>query len=564
VEEDSVSNALSYGDRLLVKTKINKTEGPKNPHAFDYGKYLHYQNIHHTAIVRAGSLILHSRDHGNKIWKYAYLCRANLLETLRTYFPTQDEYAVASALLVGYKDDLSEDLRTAYAETGSMHALAVSGTHVGFLYIGLVWLLRRIPVHGYKGKFMEIVVALIVIWIFTFITGATASVLRASVMFSIFLVGQAAFRYANVWNIMASSAFILLLLNPYYLFDAGFQLSYAAVSGMVFFYPLFYKRSKVRNKFVDLAWQTLLVGFAAQLGTLPLTLYYFHQFPVYFWLAGWIVVFGGAVFLGGGALLVALHSIHNWLEWPAEYLGKPLFLMLLWMNKIIVAIQQLPGSVISGIWLTTWAALLLFGAITSFGVAVHQKRGKPLLLSVGIVALLLICNAARSTQQAHQRQITMYSIGGGARMIDFFDGAKTISLSDTLSKKQVLFSAQSNRWANGQIDVKQVFFAEKSSNAGSLVYDAPFIQFFDKKIAFVSSSHYELTFPPQPVAVQALILTKNPKLEITDCLKCFKPAQIIADQSNSQRRVQNWKEECAVLKIPFHDIRSQGAWVLQL
>jgi competence protein ComEC len=564
IEEDSVGNRLEYGDRILAEAKISKTEGPKNPYAFDYGQYLHYQNIHYTAFVRTDSLCLLSQDHGNIIWKYAYRCRANLLEILRTYFPTQDEYAVASALLVGYKDDLSEDLRTAYAETGSMHALAVSGTHVGFLYMGLVWLLRRIPVYGYKGKLMEILIALVVIWVFTFITGATASVLRASVMFSIFLLGQAIFRYANVWNIMASSAFMLLLINPYYLFDAGFQLSYAAVAGMVFFYPLFYKRSNVRNKFLDMAWQTLLVGFAAQLGTLPLTLYYFHQFPVYFWLAGWIVVLGGAVFLGGGTLLIVLHSICSWWDWPAAYLGKLLFWMLYWMNKIIMAIQQLPGSVIRGIWLSTWASWLLLSAVVCYGIALYQQKGKPLLVSMGIVTFLLLCNAVRATQQTHQRKIAVYHVGNGARMIDFFDGAYTISLSDTLSRKQMLFSAQSNRWANGQIGVQQAFFSDKSWRARGVVLQGPFIQFYDKKIAIVDTPEVIKESAAFPVAVQVLILSKNPQVSISDCLKCFRPEQIIADPSNSRKSIQKWKEACVQLKIPFHDIKSQGAWVQQL
>ncbi len=562
-EYDSLSNALNYGDRILVWTNLSPTEGPKNPFAFDYGQYLHYQNIHYTAFVRAGSFCLLSRHHGNWLWDYAYRCRANLLEVLRYYFPTQDEYAVASALLVGYKDDLSEDLRTAYAETGSMHALAVSGTHVGFLYMGLVWLLRRIPVYSYKGKLMEIIVALMAIWIFTFITGATASVLRASVMFSVFLMGQATFRYANVWNIMATSAFILLLINPYYLFDAGFQLSYSAVAGMVFFYPLFYKRSKIRNKLVDMAWQTLLVGFAAQLGTLPLTLYYFHQFPVYFWLAGWIVVFGGAVFLGGGSLLVVLQSFYTWLAWPAALVGKMLFTMLFWMNKIIMAIQQLPGSVVSGIWLAPWAVLLLFVAIALYGAAMLQKSAKHMLFSFSLIVFLLLCSAFRAVEQVNQRQITVYHLGGGKRMIDFFDGAHTFCLSDTLSKKQVMFSAQSNRWANGQLMTTQIFFSGKPLKNEVLLIGLPIIQFYDKKIAFITDQYPDEITNAGPTMVSALILSKDPKLPIADYLKKFTPNQIIADPSNSRKRVEQWKKECDLLQVPFYDIRSQGAWVFR-
>ncbi len=303
---DPQSEALRYGDRVVIRATVRPTEPPKNPHVFDYSRYLHFQNIHFQAFVKPDSLVRLSSGHGNFIWRAAFSCREKLLALLHEHFPTQDEYAVASALLVGYKDDLSDDLRTAYAETGSMHALAVSGTHVGFLYVGLFFLLQRLRLRGRWGRLVENVVLLSAIWAFTFLTGATASVLRASVMFSTYLLGKAMFRDASVWNVLAASAFGLLIYNPYFLFDAGFQLSYAAVAGMVFFYPRFYRVSPILPKWADYAWQVLLVGFAAQLGTLPLSLYYFHQFPVFFWLAGWVVVFGGAVFMAGGAALVVL------------------------------------------------------------------------------------------------------------------------------------------------------------------------------------------------------------------------------------------------------------------
>lgn len=137
------TDSIRYGDRLGIFALARPCEPPKNPHAFDYRRYLHFQNIHYQAFVKPDSLAVLSRNHGHWLWRAAYDSRDRLLFLLRKHFPTPDEYAVASALLVGYKDDLSEDLRLAYAETGSMHALAVSGTHVGMLYIGLMFLLAR-------------------------------------------------------------------------------------------------------------------------------------------------------------------------------------------------------------------------------------------------------------------------------------------------------------------------------------------------------------------------------------------------------------------------------------
>ena len=169
------------------------------------------------------SLTLISSGHGNILWAQAYACRDKLLVLLQQHFPTQDEYAVASALLLGYQDDLSDELRTAYAETGSMHALAVSGSHVGMLYIGLLFLTQRLRLRG-RWRLLETVFILLVIWGFTLLTGATASVLRASVMFTTYMLGKAFWRNASAWNVMPASAFVLLLYNPCFLFDAGFPI----------------------------------------------------------------------------------------------------------------------------------------------------------------------------------------------------------------------------------------------------------------------------------------------------------------------------------------------------
>lgn len=212
------SERLQYGDRLWVRAATPATMPPNNPNAFDYQRYLHFQNIHYQSFVKDSSFgVLVSVSPATALAGGLPVARP-VVSGLQAHFPGADEYAVASALLVGYKDDLSEDLRTAYAETGSMHALAVSGTHVGLLYAGLLFLLRRIPWSARTRRWGETTLVLLAIWIFTLVTGVTALVLRASVMFSTYLVGKAIRRQASIWNVLAASAFCLLAFNPYFLF----------------------------------------------------------------------------------------------------------------------------------------------------------------------------------------------------------------------------------------------------------------------------------------------------------------------------------------------------------
>lgn len=568
LEMTPMAESLQYGDRIGFQASVQRMPlFSSNPHAFDYGRYLHFQNIHHQAFVRPDSIVLLSSGHGYAVWRAAFDWRERLLNILQHYFPNQDEYAVASALLVGYKDDLSEDLRIAYAETGSMHALAVSGTHVSMLYLGVMGILNRLPLHGRKGRYAESLIALLLIWTFTFITGATASVLRASVMFSIFLIGRSAFQSTTIWNTLANSAFFLLIFNPYLLFDAGFQLSYTAVAGMAYFYPIFLKKlPQVKSKYwiLNEGWQLLLVSFAAQLGTLPLSLYYFHQFPVYFWLAGWVVVLGGAIFMAAGALLVFLDVF---IPIVAEWLGVVLYYLLWSMNQVIIGIQQLPCSVISGIWISDWAALLLYMCIMFWGIGLSQNRGGSTwhMKAGAIIVLLLFCRSVRSIIQQRQHSIVVYSVNR-VRLIDFFDGTSVVSLSDTLSRKQWTFSAQAHRWAMG-MDVHNLYhFADSIGETSTFRYQSPFIQFYDQRMIVVDDVKWVQHFqaPSSPIDVDVLLLSKNPRLSVNDCQKIFHARVIVADNTNSRKRVSQWKSECKILQIPFHDVREQGAWALTM
>lgn len=557
LEIDSSNLSIRYGDRLAVRAQVRPTEPPKNPHVFDYRRYLHFQNIHYQAFVRPDSLRVLSVGHGHAVWRAAFFCRERLLGLLRAHFPTTDEYAVASALLVGYKDDLSDDLRAAYTETGSMHALAVSGTHVGFLYVGLLLALKRLRWRGALGRWTQTVVILLAIWAFTFLTGATASVLRASVMFSTFLLGRGLYRDASIWNILAGSAFGLLLLNPYFLFDAGFQLSYAAVGGMVFFYPRLQKLAPARLPYgLGEGWKVLLIGVAAQLGTLPLSLYYFHQFPCYFWLAGWVVVLGGAVFLWGGAFLVFL----DWLSPTlAGWLGQALYGLVWGMNRLILGIQELPGSVISGVWLPGWAAAVSYACLGTFAAALLTRRAGWLLACLGLFFSLGAARAWRAFGRLEQGQVAVYHLNK-QQLVDFFDGEKCVSLADSATPRQILFTAQANRWSAG-IRADSAVGRGAGFQRSNLFVQPPFIQFFQQKIALIDDARWVETGRPPPVPVDVLVLSRNAPVKIADCLRRFPCRLVVLDASNSWKRAEQWKTECRTLGLSCHDVREQGAWV---
>lgn len=554
------AEALRYGDRLWIRAAIRPTEPPKNPHVFDYRLYLHYQNIHYQAFVKDSAFGVLSGGHGHGLWRLAFYWRDQLLEVLRAHFPGRDEYAVASALLVGYKGDLSEELRTTYAETGSMHALAVSGTHVGLMYVAFLFVLRRIPWRGNTRRWGETGLVLVGIWAFTLLTGATASVLRASVMFTCYLMGKALRRTASIWNILGASAFILLWLNPWFLFDAGFQLSYAAVAGIVAFYPVFRRVAPSPHKWADECWSILLIGVAAQLGTLPLSLYYFHQFPVYFWLAGWVVVIGGAVFLWSGSVLVLLSATFPAL---AAWLGWLLYHLLWGMNRVITGIQQLPGSVISGIWITAWEALALYMFIGLFFGAMQLRHARMLLASLAMLALFGLCRLERQTRQFGQRQVVLYHQNRHF-LFDFFDGTRHDVWADSLDERRERFTAQANRWAQGTRATRRISaLPDVPFKSQNLLIDPPFVQFNNLKMVVLDGSESVLYPTTSPVPVDVLVLSGNTRLRLSDCYKRFPFQLVVFDATNSPWWVERLKAECRATELAFYDVRANGAWQMQ-
>lgn len=557
---------IRYGDRMGIKAVFRPTEGPKNPDAFNYARYLHFQNIHYQAFVKSNSMIRLGSGYGHPVWRGAFACREKLLNLLQRHFPTQSEYGVASALLVGYKNDISEELKTAYAETGSMHALAVSGTHVGMLYMGLMFLIQRLPLRGRRGLLAESLLILIAIWAFTFLTGATASVLRASVMFSIYLIGQTFNRSASIWNVMGASAMLLLLYNPWFLFDAGFQLSYCAVGGIVFFYPELYRLSPVLKKgWRDEALKVLLIGVAAQLGTLPLSLYYFHQFPMYFWLAGWIVVLGGAIFMWGGAVLVVLDALCRPL---AAWLGKLLYGLVWAMNWCIEGIQQLPACVIGGIWIADWVVPVLYGCLILLGMVFVTKRAVWLLYFLGVMAGLgLYRNVSLLGEKDDQKRMVIYAINKGSLM-DFFSGRDVVSISGgNTTDKNVRFAAQTHRWTSGmRFDAQTVQWPiDTFRQVGSLMIQRPIIEFYHRKMALVDTSSWIENYPTSqlPIHVDVLVLSNNPKVNIADCRRVFDFETLVMDGSNSWKNARRWTKECTENGWKYHDVRQQGYWEMR-
>ena len=302
---------MHTGARLLIKGRPQTVESPKNPREFDFQSYLSKQNIYHQHYLQAGAFVLILEEKVS--WRLRFLGQVHAIrqwayEALAKAVASPQEASLLQALVLGVKESLDPEIKEAYINAGATHVLAVSGLHVGIVY-GIFLLLLRSWQRSRAGRLRFCIVVLAALWSYAFLTGLSPSVMRAVTMFSIFTLAKTSHRNTNIYNTLAFSAFVLLCYDPAMLFQVGFQLSYMAVLGIVYLQPRIYALWEAKYRFLDYIWQITAVSIAAQVATFPITLYYFHQYPVYGLLSNLLVIPAASFMLYGGILSILLSFV---------------------------------------------------------------------------------------------------------------------------------------------------------------------------------------------------------------------------------------------------------------
>ena len=314
LKKDSLHLLLKADEIYTTTAVFTPIKLSPNPDQFNYKDYLEKQGVYHQFYSSNNSSILLDNSI-HTLNGYAAKLRNTINEKLDKYNFSKDELAIINALLLGQRQDITKSIYDSYTNAGAIHILAVSGLHIGIILLILNLLFK--PIENIKnGTIIKTIFILLLLWGYAFIAGASASVIRATTMFSIVTIAWNLKRITNVYNTLITSIFIILLIKPLFLFDVGFQLSYSAVFAIVAFQPLIAKLWNPKSKFINFFWQTFSVTLAAQFGVLPLSLYYFNQFPSLFWLSNLVVIPVLGFILGFGILIILLALLNylpNWL-----------------------------------------------------------------------------------------------------------------------------------------------------------------------------------------------------------------------------------------------------------
>ena len=558
IQLDSAALKLSEGDTLLLNGRIHQTKAPLNPQSIDFRKIYAQEGIYHQAYIPKNQWKLLGKHQGFYYRKFFQNCQQYLLKLLKKHLRSPNEYAVAAALLLGSKTALDSSLKEAYAESGAMHVLAVSGLHVGLLML----LMNRIMGRPKKRitRRLKYILLLLFLWFFAFLTGASASVLRAATMFSFVLIGQAIHRKTSIYNTLAASAFVLLCIDTSLLQQIGFQLSYLAILGIVYLYPKINKCFYFENRIARYIWSGIAVSLAAQIAVSPLSIYYFHQFPVYFWLSGLAVGPFAALILSLGIAFFIFHS----LPIIGSLIVSLLYCSLWLMNSLIFAIQTLPFAALNGFWLEHWQLMLLYAALACILLSFRFKNIKWAITAAAVFLSLGLFRLNQLYQQNHQHYLCFYHCKNNLILSTVY-GRKCTLISDRKLDKphQIRFAVQQHLWSLGVIET-QHFGLTDSVRQAEMIFENGKGIIADKTV-FVYGPDQVRQNAYNPLDVDYLVIHNNPKIEdIKDIERLCHYQKIIFAATNFRYNTKKWKQQCDDYKIDYVDIAQKGAFEVTL
>lgn len=538
VSRDSINKLYHPGDSFIIIDTPTPIAKPLNPYQFDYAAYMHKQGVFHQLKLKenyksTGTI----RDFDYHLGRLREKLTNSF--TIHNYSPQVQN--TLNALLLGQRQDMDIAINDAYKNAGVLHILAISGLHFSVLFYLLTFLFKPVSQKSKYGRLFRLIAILAIIWGFAFITGLSASVVRSVVMFSIISFGQYLNRDTNIYNSLAISMLVLLVANPYFIFDTGFQLSYLAVFTIVWLEPFYKKFKPSKYRGVNYFSDTILVSLAAQLGVLPLSLYYFNQFPLLFLIANLVVIPLSNIILILGLVVLLLNFI--WID-AALLSGKLLGLLVEMMNGFISWIASFETLVFKEIPFTLLLTLSLYASIALFGIWLYKKS---YAITVAFLCSILFFQGVYGItvcQHKSSEELIVFNTIKNTTLALKTPKQLTIISDDSLAKNTPAVKTYSR--ANFNPDLQ----AQPLKNA--LWIKSKRILILDKDAVYSTNMKPDI-----------LILTHSPKINLARLITELKPKQIIADGTNYKNSIKLWKAACQKQKIPFHATAEKGFYSIQ-
>ena len=544
ISKNELTSLPNYGDVLMLNANdVREVPPPKNPYEFDYKRYLAFNHIHHQTYLKQAKLVYTQINQANPVYKKVFDIQRYFREALHTYIKTPTEIGVAQALLYGFDDEIDEETMSAYANTGTLHVLAVSGMHVGIIFLiisKLLWFMDK----NKKLLLAKRLIIVVCLWTYSALCGLSPSILRATVMFTFIITSQILNRRSNIYNTLAASCLSLLIIDANMLANVGFQLSYMAVLGIVFIQPMMYNWYIAPNWIVDQVWKISTVSVAAQIATSPIGILYFHQFPNCFLFSNLLIIPLTTAILYGCILLLVISKV----TWLATWLGIAIKHTILFTNKLVMLVEDTPYAYVNGIQISILQSILLYMlslCLIFYLMYQHQK-----ILQISLLALLafVVLIGIDEIVQHHQKKLIVYSINQN-NAIQVVEGyASKLILDKALQndKQKFRFHLQQHIW---QMGIQHLDTMNLDKNWQVIASSG--------KRILISGDEY----PQSTQNIDVLIIRNMLQLEV---LKQIKAKQVLISGSVKKHHAQKMKDYYKQQNIPVHDMLYSGAFQLSL
>lgn len=538
LKNDSLKR-LHVGNTLFLNAKFRYVDKPKNPGEFDYRNFLERKNIFHVLYSHSGKYaVIPKLEDDFSIVQLGANIKSKIVSVLKENGLNQASFSICSALLVGYDDEIDNDIMQRFSHSGTLHVLSVSGMHTGILYAILVFLVGLVDKQNTYKK-LTCFFIITSLFLFVCITGFSPSVLRAAIMLSLIVLGKTIYKQGNSYNTLLLSAFILLLTNPYLILDIGFLLSYLAVFGIMYLYPILYRRYVIENKIIRWLWSLTLMSVCATVFTLPVSLYFFHQFPMWFVLANLVVIPVSTLLMLLSALFIVTYKIF-FIKKLFVFLINLFTNFLLWVTSLT---DQKSIGYVDDISFSTLDLMLCFSLLLITLMILHTKNYKS-VMAFGFVCIVWLGNSIYTNYvEAQGKELVIFHINKKSAFA-FREGKNVYGFWDKVIEKEFQRAIKPYLVSFSHLNV----FSVKTN---LLIHQHQCILHVTKSINMATVQHPNY-----------IIISHNTPMRFLSNYN-IKPV-IIADCSNSDTFVKKLRQECLKHDLSFYSVKEKGAIQLSL
>jgi competence protein ComEC len=567
---DGNAPSLTRGDIVIMITGLHKISNRGNPCEFDYAKFQKLKGFIFQSFPEPGTWKKIGHREGLKT--FALTMRDRLLGLYKKYGIDGNDYAVISALTLGYKNALDPLIRKSFASAGAMHFIAVSGLHVGIIFY-ILNILLRFPGRIKWLKGLKIILIIVILWFYALIAGLAPSVIRATVMFTIIQAGISLNRPVNIYNVLAATACFMLLSEPAQISDTGFQLSFISVLGIVFFQPRLYRLLIFKNPLPDRIWTLFTASLAAQAVVLPAVILYFHQLPVFGWFTNILIIIPVALSIYMSVLLF----IFSWSQWTACLIASAIKILLRCINICITSVERIPFASIENIRSSPLITVLLYMAIISVGMLLIFRNTLFLKILALCAISLLSVHFVRNCNICRQKKIVIFNVKR-ITAIDFIEGRYSYVLTDTDTEggHRYIQSAAYNYWLNRGVAKRNRIICInevrlKSTDSDSIsplhirsLYGNIMINFRGTRLLLLYNNKIPEYIYNTKFKIDYLVVAHDYRPGDNTMQYLSYIDNIIVDSSNSKETGRIWNEKCRLRGIKCKVISHEGALEIDL